>query len=398
MKYSNILILLLFISSCSLAQKNNRQKSISPISERSINISSPTFAEVIGVNGGLFLSGSEETLRKASIFQNNRIFYLMGHDMKGRMPKDFTPKPCMAVCPNINCDWENTNAAWKFRLCDWSILFKTNTIALEVFEGTGRNYPNRFYRAEELGDPYKTGFAYGQSIGMSLEGLINTVEVGNEPHGTPGILPFNEWSKGLADGVRSKSKTMKICSADIQNSGPDRFGETLLNNQVKDIDTSLFDILQVHAYGLNDTFTVTLPPEDIRNELSDMYPYRDKTLWLGEVGWDSKILGEETQAAYLLRAIVLAMRHDFDKVFVYNIIDDGPWAAPFDNCGILYRDNREKKSYKLLRRMVTEFGEYRIIKIIKDGENGEYAYGFTNGEKEMTISWKKTDRGIPTIK
>jgi len=394
MKYSNIFILLLFISSCSLAQKS---KHIPPISERSTNVTSPTFAEVIGVNGGLFLSGSPETLRKASIFQNNRIFYLMGHDMKGRMPKDFTPKPCMATCPNINCDWENTNAAWKFRLCDWSLLFKTNTIALEVFEGTGRNYPNRFYRKEELGDPYKTGFAYGQTVGMSLEGLITTVEVGNEPHGTPGIKTFNAWSKGVADGVRSKSKTMKICSADIQNSGPDMFGKTLLNNQVKDIDTSLFDILQVHAYGINDTFKVTLPPEDLRKELSDMYPYRDKTLWLGEVGWDSNILGEETQAAYLLRIIVLAMRHDFDKVFVYNIIDDGPWAAPFEHCGILYKDNREKKSYQLLRRMVTEFGDYRISEIIKDGEHDEYAYEFTNGTKKMTISWKKSDRNIPTI-
>jgi len=394
MKYSNILILFLFLTSCTLAQKNG----IPPISERSKDISSPSFAEVIGFNGGLFLSGSEETLRKAAIFQNNRIFYLMGHDMKGRLPKDFIPKPCMAVCPNINCDWENTNAAWKFRLCDWSILFKTNTIALEVFEGTGRNYPFRFYRAEELGDPYQKGFAYGQTIGQSLEGLITTVEVGNEPHGSPGIKVFNEWSKGLADGVRSKSKTMKMCSADVQNSGPEKFGKHLLNNQVKDIDTSLFDILQVHAYAFNDTFRVTRPPETLRNELSDMYPYRDKTLWLGEIGWDSNLLGEETQAAYILRAIILAMRHDFDKVFVYNIIDDGPWAAPFDHCGLLYRDNKEKKSYKLLRRMVTEFGDYQISKIIKDGENGEYAYGFTNGTKSLTISWKESDRGIPMIK
>ncbi|HHB79979.1 MAG TPA: hypothetical protein ENK85_12165 [Saprospiraceae bacterium] len=397
MKFPFILFLVLY--SCTLAQKSNhvQTEGVLSISERSKNISSPTFAEVIGINGGLFLSGSEETLRKAAIFKNNRIFYLMGHDMKGRLPKDFIPKPCMSKCPNINCDWENTNAAWKFRLCDWSVIFETNTIALEVFEGTGRNYPNRFYRADELGDPYKTGFAYGQTIGESLEGLITTVEVGNEPHGTPGIKTFNQWSKGLAEGVRSKSKTMKICSADIQNSGPDKFGQTLLNNQVKDIDTSLFDILQVHAYAIDKNFKVTLPPETLRKELSDMYPYRAKTLWLGEVGWDSQLLGEETQAAYLLRAIVLAMRHDFDKVFVYNIIDDGPWAAPFDHCGLLNKDNTEKKSYKLLRRMVTEFGDYHISKIIKDGESGEFEYGFTNGKNNMTVSWKGSDRTIPDI-
>ena len=399
MKYPSLFILVILLCSCTLAQKkgHNATEPILPVSERSKDITSPTFAEVIGVNGGLFLSGNEETLRKASIFRNNRIFYLMGHDMKGRLPKDFVPKPCMTKCPNISCDWENTNAAWKFRLCDWSLLFETNTISLEVFEGTGRNYPNRFYRANELGDAYKTGFAYGQTIGESLEGLITTVEVGNEPHGTPGIKTFNQWSKGLAEGVRSKSKTMKICSADIQNSGPDYFGKTLLNNQVKDIDTSLFDILQVHAYAINDTFRVTLPPETLRKELSDMYPYRDKTLWLGEVGWDSNLLGEETQAAYLLRIIVLAMRHDFDKVFVYNIIDDGPWAAPFDHCGILNKDSSEKKSYRLLKRMVTEFGDYRISEIIKDGENGAYEYGFTDGKHKLVIAWKEGDRTVPRM-
>ncbi len=394
MKYLSVFAFLVFFSSCSLAQKN---KSVVSSKSISTQVTSPTFSEVIGVNGGLFLSGSEETLRKASVFENNRIFYLMGHDMKGRMPKDFIPKPCLTDCPNISCDWENTNAAWKFRLCDWRHTFTTNTIAFEVFEGTGRDYPNRFYRAEELGDPYQAGFNYGQSTAIGLEGLITTVEVGNEPHGSPGIETFNKWAKGIADGVRSKSKTMKICSADRQNSGPDIFGGTLLNNQMKDIDTSLFDILQVHAYAFNKEFKVTDSPESLRKELTDMHPYRDKELWLGEVGWDSELLGEETQAGYLLRIIVLAMRHDFDKVFVYNIIDDGPWAAPFEHCGILNKDSSPKKSYELLKRMVTEFGNYRISKVVKDGLGGEYEYNFTDGKKELSISWKASDRGIPSI-
>gem|GEM_PF-7118902 len=358
-------------------------------------VTSPTFAEVIGINGGLFLSGSKETLRKASVFRNNRTFYLMDHDMKGRLPRDFIPKPCTAVCPNINCDWQNTNAAWKFRFCEWSKVFALNTIAPEVFEGSGRDYPNRFYRPDELGDPYRAGYAYGRTLGISLDGLVDVVEVGNEPHGAPGVKAFNAWSRGLAEGVRATSGRMRICSADVQNSGPEYFGRTLLHNQVKDIDTSLFDILQIHTYGLDKDFHVTLPPERLRRELSDMAPYRAKRLWVGEVGWDSALLGEETQAAYLVRFIVLAMRHGFEKVFVYNIIDDGPWAAPFDHCGLLDKHNREKMSYKVLKQLVTKYGRYRISRIQADGAGGKYAYVFTDGVDELTISWQADDKALP---
>ncbi len=47
--------------------------------------------------------------------------------------------------------------------------------------------------------------------------------------------------------------------------------------------------------------------------------------------------------------------------------------------------------------MVTEFGDYYISEIIKDGEHDEYAYEFTNGKKKITISWKKSDKGLPAI-
>lgn len=371
-----------------------------------------TFLDVIGVNASLT---SDVNMKKAYAFNNQRVFYLIDHDLHGVPMTQRFPLACEAKCPNISDEngahWNDGNGAWVYRMCDYSKHFGTITLSVSPFyypDGNGgiekKDYPNISLSLKNMGgNPYEYGKKYGELLKTSMSQFADDVdlyvEVANEPHGSPSYDVMTMWSKGMRDGLYGSG--IKLVSQDCQNVGDDTgFNGTALFDDVSKMDTSLFDVLQTHSYIPSDKFLLTLPPETSGTkwqspleEMKSMRPFLGKKdLWLTEFGYDSELLGEEGQAAYIVRTIVLAMRHGFSKAFVYSITDEA--VLPFKNCGILYEDGREKQSYIELIKLITYYKDYYFLEVVKETD-GEYIYKFTDGNNILLISWDISDKVMP---
>ncbi|WP_419874781.1 glycosyl hydrolase [Candidatus Pristimantibacillus sp. PTI5] len=88
------------------------------------------------------------------------------------------------------------------------------------------------------------------------------------------------------------------------------------------------DTLSVHPYRYPDT------PEGLLNEVAALNQlvrtYNNgltKPIWFTEIGWPTQLdprgVDEKTQAAYLIRTYVLGMAAGVEKIFWYDLMDDG---------------------------------------------------------------------------
>jgi len=391
-------------------------------------INSPnTFSEVIGVNASL-----NGVMDLAYAFDNQRVFYLLDHDLHGKTLIQKFPKACEAKCPNIggaDAHWNDGNAAWVYRMCDYTKIdtvytngtmsleprFKTITLDLETIyypDGNGgiaeKKYPNKSLSLADMdGKPYEYGKKYGKLLNTSMSQFADDVDlyiaVANEPHGSPDYETITLWSKGMKEGLTGSG--IKLVSQDLQSTGVDVFNGKVLFNNIEYIDTSLFDVIQVHSYVFDKNFRLTLPPEtDSQKWMSPLQEMKDmrnyvttgQALWLTEFGYDSEALGEETQSAYIIRTIVLAMRYGFSKAHVYSIVDEP--VLPFKNCGLVYPNGVSKQSYDDLIDIIAQYGDYYFKEVAKDGENGDFIYVFTDGKDLLTISWNIADTTPPNFK
>lgn len=182
---------------------------------------------------------------------------------------------------------------------------------------------------------------------------IHVWEIWNEPNGptfwkpVPSPDEYGKLAVIAAKAIHEADPTAKVMlSGMVGNSDPIFFGqrpwgfsEDLLRLYPEL--TSLVDIYAIHPY----TFLQHPGPEEpTTNSLNtgfiDMLrDYRrllreagagDKPIWITEMGWHSAInapifrgVTEETQAAYLVRASVLAVSEGIEKVLTYTY-SDGP--------------------------------------------------------------------------
>jgi hypothetical protein len=377
-----------------------------------------TFAEVIGINGNLGLaetcggtSPPNSLAAKAGLFRKCRTFYLLEHDLHGVPLKQRMPKPCLSDCGRITQGWSDGNAAWKSRFCNLHQRFPVNFATLETIrypDGRGgvilKKYPDKSLTVEEMGDPYRAGYGVGHYLAQSLDGLINILEVWNEPHGAPGIPAHNAWARGIADALRANHSHIELCTSDRTASGYEFFGSRKINTRIQDVDLSLYQHVSVHNYVFDEHFALTVPPEkssgrfySLFTECRDMHRYlqgRGKQWHLTEFGYSSVATSEETQAAYLLRAILIAMRFGASSVLIYHLQDE-PWAAPFDGCGLLTHDGKEKRVYREMRKLLERYGDYWFLRVVQEDEQGAFVYEFTNGKQVARFSWRVNETTLP---
>ncbi len=121
-----------------------------------------------------------------------------------------------------------------------------------------------------------------------------------------------------------------------------------------------FDVLAVHTYvGAKSPEAGRLASSELAKAQALLNRLGRKPVWITEMGWPSSsgpwgVKSEDTQASYLVRGMVAAISSGAEKVFWYDLANDG-WDTSSDeaNYGLLRKDWRSpKKGYQAYRTLV----------------------------------------------
>ncbi len=303
-----------------------------------------------------------------------------------------------------------------------------------------RGYPDKWYSLSEWGGitnieqnfanyllPFITTYC---PTDTSKPCLIDVLEIGNEPWGAnyPGEAGYHKMLDAAVSTFTSyygsnnpKDWRMKLSTAALEahDSVPNNFGATemYIEDMVPASVRPYFDYVNIHPYAFpldNSFFGVNQRPESENGAfltLKNMVEWRNNQMShakvnVTEFGWNAGTpgdgcgpLGESTQAAYIMRAFLLAARNDVHRAFVYAMTDASEYPL---YCTIgLYEDlsgNNPRKAFEAIQKMKSStIGDKHFLKALTetadqpgDGINGIYAYLFGDelGNPTHLVAWR----------
>ncbi|WP_193726864.1 sugar-binding protein [Paenibacillus guangzhouensis] len=271
------------------------------------------------------------------------------------------------------------------------------------------DYTNPFY--DQNSTPYtdqgRQGFAnYGKAL-LNLYGdQIPWVEVYNEFNGG-----FGDRGNGPADSrpeyyyqlLKKTYETIKAARPDVTVVGMATAGTPLgwMEEVFKLGGLQYMDAISIHPYQSQ------RPPEGIvdnvrstKNLIRQYNQGQLKPIWFTEVGWPTSIGGigisEKTQADYLVRTHVLALAEGVEKVFWYDLMNDGMDPSYHENnFGILRNSNdpkgafTPKPSYAAYAGMTRELIGAQFIQQDSFG-TGISSYQFHKNGQNLRVVWANT--------
>ncbi|MGO4343997.1 Ig-like domain-containing protein [Paenibacillus sp. MCAF9] len=161
------------------------------------------------------------------------------------------------------------------------------------------------------------------------------------------------------------------------------------------------DTLSVHPYRYPDK------PEGLLNEVTSLNQLvktynngQTKPIWFSEIGWPTQLdprgVDEKTQAAYLIRTYVLGMAAGVEKIFWYDLMDDGTDKKYNEhNFGIIHNGGdplgayTPKPGYVALATVARQLTGASVTG--QEITNGIYRYKFKKDQKSIHVLWSGTD-------
>ncbi len=264
--------------------------------------------------------------------------------------------------------------------------------------------------------------APGQKIGQNF---IQAIENWNEPDG---------WWKG--DGEFSKEQFYNMLVADYDGDGGrlPKAGAKQADPNMKVVMGGLattdmsylygllefankngkkipMDALNFHEYASDGKTGVTPEQAKFGDNMLRAARWRDNNapgaeLWVTEFGWDtvkrgnehSKVYaGEQNQANWILRGLVMYRAAGVDKAFVFLYNDDEENSPDlYESSGMVsLRDNKKKPAYYYLATMQEMVGDMYLERQISTGKDDVRAYLFRNpnGTNGTFAVWKTSGDG-----
>lgn len=161
------------------------------------------------------------------------------------------------------------------------------------------------------------------------------------------------------------------------------------------------DTLSVHPYRYPDTPEGLLSEVDSLNQLVRTYNNGlTKPLWFTEIGWPTQLdprgVDEKTQAAYLIRTYVLGMAAGVEKIFWYDLMDDGTDKKYNEhNFGIIHNSGdplgayTPKPGYVAFATVARQLTGASLAG--KETVNDIYRYTFKKDLQSIHVLWSGTD-------
>ena len=342
------------------------------------------------------------------------------------------------------CSWKGSSFGFKEMYSSLESIFPKYSGACPNTT-INRGYPNKWYSLTELGGlsnaasnfkDYVTSFIKTNCPKeLTKPALVTVLEIGNEPWGDPypGKDGYHQLLIGAVDACRKYYGSNNPANWRIQlslaafrahNAGPGPFGEQFyyVDEAIPDslkqyfmyapIHPYAFNIAQFNAGNLNAGVTETPESDDgAFLTFKNMIEWRNQKMEhakvnITEFGWNAGVLndgcgalGESTQAAYYMRAYLLAARYNIHRAFVYGYTDQNEYPL-YCTTG-LFKDinnNVQRKAYKSLQTTATStIKDARFLKAISENvnqvNNGQYGkfvylFGDSAGTPTHIIAWK----------
>ncbi len=275
-------------------------------------------------------------------------------------------------------------------------------------------------KPEAWKNPEAEAEAYGKAFAAALgpssaKGLVEAVEVGNEP-GLYDDALYRKIFTGMARGLRAGDAKLKIatCAVDAGKSG--RYHKSL--DCVKGLEAA-YDVINIHSYAELEGWPTwrRSHPEDARldylKKIERVAKWRDenapgKPVWLTEFGWDAcahpelrkgdfakwETTSEPDQARWIVRTWLLTAALPVERAYLYWFNDkDEPQVHGSSG---LTRNYVPKPSYHAAVWLQKELGAFRFTRVLKGGPD-VWAYEFTHetGGKKAVAIWRAVGNPEP---
>ncbi|MGI2296863.1 S-layer homology domain-containing protein [Paenibacillus sp. GXUN7292] len=267
------------------------------------------------------------------------------------------------------------------------------------------NYTNPFY--DQNSTPYtdegREGFAnYGVALLDLYEGQINSIEVYNEFNGS-----FGSRGNGIAGSrpdsyvkmLKKTYETIKAKYPEVTVVGMATAGTPLdwIEEVFKLGGLEYMDVVSIHPYQSQ------RPPDGmvqaVRSTQELMRKYnngQEKPIWYTEIGWPTKAsigIPENNQANFVVRTYVQALAEGVEKVFWYDLMNDGMQEDYYEHHLGMLRNRADefgaftpKPSYASYAAMTRE-----LINAAFDRQEYEgtdiFSYKFDKNGEELRVVW-----------
>lgn len=352
---------------------------------------------MFGVTGG---TNWDSEIKKDSfpgrIFANARMFYLQEKDFEDRQPADFQPAAFQE-----GARWGGFSENY-YRTKNWK---ERIPYVIHSWETVGK-WPDKWYTCDEWGDLESTVYTYTQEYLATFcprdrrrECLVDLLEIGNEPWGeaTPGPECFEQLLRTViraGDDYYGGRWRLQLSAPAFQNSKPDSRINDHIDQMLPRSTLDKLAAISGHFYAFEKgTHDINQAPESPNGrflEFTDLVAWRDSVaphldLNITETGWNSETIGENAQAAYLLRALLLSARYGVNRLIFYELYDQ-PHVPIYSSCGLIDARKRPKKSYFLIRDFLDRYGAYRFQEVIS--EKDVYIFSLSDGANLLYLAWQ----------
>ncbi|NQX67293.1 hypothetical protein HQN90_14320 [Paenibacillus alba] len=268
------------------------------------------------------------------------------------------------------------------------------------------DFTNPFYDQDSTpySDEGRQGFAnYGKALLDLYGNQMEWVEVYNEFNGG-----FGDRGNGPADSrpdyyfklLKKTYETVKAARPDVTVVGMASNVDIKWMEEVFKLGgLQYMDAVSIHPYNrTSDGMLQAIL--DAKSLIRTYNNGQDKPLWITEVGWPTHIgatgVDEKTQADYLVRAYVQALGAGIEKVFWYDLMNDGMQADYGENnFGLLRHQNdpkgqfTPKPAYAAYGAMTRELTGAAFVQQETAGI-GINSYRFDKNGQKLRVVWANT--------
>lgn len=275
------------------------------------------------------------------------------------------------------------------------------------------------------------------SDGLSGLGVVKAIEGWNEPNQSwaqplfpapafAAMIQADYDGAGITAGKEStlagiKRGDQSMITALPGLAGPDDSYLDQANLTWKSRGKLPFDVLNFHWFAKGQAGTGGKAPElgGLGEAMEKMSRWRDKAapgmpIWLTEIGWDTNSRSgarpsplyapEETAAAYIIRAIFLALSNGADKVFVFTYRDhDSESSEQYSTSGLVEntevrdgQDSRKKAGWYYMATLKNTLGRMVLGRMDQQRDSFPAKYIFRLVEpgsgREAVVAWTRNPR------
>lgn len=247
---------------------------------------------------------------------------------------------------------------------------------------------------------------YGRAYAETLGGLLDAVEIGNEPkdYSDEG---YRDVFRAMAAGLRSGDPNLKVATCAAAVGRDDPWSRDLA--VFEDL-TDGFGVISVHRYPFADgwpTWRRTMPEDPANGFLPAVRAVTDwrdahapdKAVWVTEYGYDASTkspdpngewaqwvgVSDLDQARYLVRATLALATLAVERAYVFWFNDDD--VPQLHGSSGLTRRYEPKPSYWAMAQVQRVLGESRLVQVVRQDTNAWVLEFATDAGLRTWVAW-----------